>query len=74
MTNRERLNEIRNSLGWSQKRLAEELSRITGDQITLSTVQRWLAPPDKRYASPCPGWPIAVLDSHAATESSAPDM
>lgn len=59
MTNRENLRQRLEALGWSQQRLAEWLSEVTGDDINLRRVQRWLS----THESACPGWPIVLLDN-----------
>lgn len=60
--NRARLKAHQKRLGWSQVTLAERLSLMTGDTISVTTVRGWLADPKKRYARGCPGWPSALLE------------
>lgn len=62
MDNRTRLLAHQKRLGWSQVTLADRLSRMVDETISVNTVRGWLAAPDKTYSRTCPAWPSAIIE------------
>lgn len=60
--NRTRLLDHQKRLGWSQVTLADRLSQMVGETISVNTVRGWLANPDKTYSRSCPAWPAAIIE------------
>jgi hypothetical protein len=56
---RARLNDHLDRLGWSQQALAGWLTEVTGDNVGLRTVHRWVSGGEKDR---CPGWPSALIE------------
>lgn len=63
MTNRHHVEQIRHANGWTHQQLADELTHLTGDRVSVHAVRAWLADPARLYSRPCPGWVLVVLDS-----------
>lgn len=59
--NQAQLRQILADRGWTHQQMADELSAITGDSVSVHAVRSWLANPRAKRARPCPGWPLAVL-------------
>lgn len=64
MNNRDILIAIKRDLGLSDRAIANRLSEVTGDSVSVHAVRSWLANPKRQYARPCPGWVIVLLDQH----------
>lgn len=47
--------------GVSASAVAEDLSRMTGRRVHVSTVQRWIAGREKGYGRGLPGWVMPLL-------------
>lgn len=58
--NRKTLNAWLARLGWSQRYCADWLT-ARGSPVSVSTIERWLANPDKRYSQDCPSWPATLI-------------
>lgn len=59
--NQTALRQILAERGWTHQQLADELSALTGDSVSVWAIRSWLASPRSKNARPCPGWPLAVL-------------
>ncbi len=61
LTNSEKLRIFMRVKKFTAEQVAEILSRLTGDSVSVHTVYKWVSPPDVKGARKCPGWVIRVL-------------
>jgi len=54
---------IKKAESLTHKQIAETLSTVTDDYVSIRTVESWLCNPEARHHRPCPGWALFVLKS-----------